>query len=119
MPVVKSFGSVKVISINKKELMEKLKKVRDTIKREETEVIDIRIFGSIAKNEETGVSDLDILIILRESKETPLKRILKYRKYFNLGIPVDILVYTEEEIKKMVKEDNFFIKNILKESISI
>ena len=119
MPVMKSFGSVKVISINKKELMEKLKKVRDTIKREETEVIDIRIFGSIAKNEETGVSDLDILIILRESKETPLKRILKYRKYFNLSIPVDILVYTEEEIKKMVKENNFFIKNILKESISI
>ena len=119
MPVVKSFGSVKVISIDKKELMEKLKKIKDTIKREETEVIDIRIFGSIAKNEETGVSDLDILIILKKSKETPLKRVLKYRKHFKLGIPVDILVYTEDEIRKMVKEDNFFIKNILKESISI
>ena len=119
MPGVKSFGSVKVISIDKKELMEKLKKIRDTIKREETEVIDIRIFGSIAKNEETGTSDLDILITLKKSEETPLKRTLKYRKYFNLSIPVDIFVYTEEEIRKMVKEDNLFIKNILKESISI
>ena len=114
-----SSGSVKFISINKQKLLPKLKKIASIIKRKNPEVIDVRLFGSIAKNEDIGTSDIDIVIILNNSEENLFQRILKYKKYLDLPIPVDVLVYTEDEIEKMIKEKNFFIKTILEESRSL
>jgi len=116
---VKSLGGVKVISIDKNKLLKELKKISKSIKKENKDVCNIRIFGSIAKEEEIGTSDLDILIILKDTKEEMIKRCLKYRKYFNIPIAVDVLVFTKKEIKKMTEDGNFFVQNILKESFPI
>ena len=114
-----SLGSVKFISINRKSLLLKLKKIAKSIKMKHCEVIDIRLFGSIATKEETGTSDVDILIILTETDETFFQRILKYKRYFDIEISIDLLVYTNDEIKKMNNEKNFFIRKIMNNSFSL
>jgi len=68
-------------------------------------VISIILFGSLAKGNYTGGSDL-------------VERIFEFRKYFlNCSIPVDVLVYTEEEIKKMQHEG--FVESVIKEGITL
>jgi predicted nucleotidyltransferase len=112
-------GSVKLISIDKEELFRALNETAIKIKEENSELIDIRLFGSIAKKEDTGKSDADIIIIVSDSSEDIFHRSLKFRRYFDIQVPVDVLVYTKPEIEQMLKEGNYFIKDILNKSISL
>ncbi|MGC8943613.1 MAG: nucleotidyltransferase domain-containing protein, partial [Caldisericia bacterium] len=91
-----------------------MKKIVEKIKNDEKEnLVDIILFGSLAKGDYTGFSDVDIVIILKNSELNFIKRIQKYLKYFYLDIPVDLFVYTLPEFKKMRKENNYFIKEII------
>lgn len=119
MLVERSLGSVRLISIDKEKLFRRLKDIAALIKKENREVLDIRLFGSIAKEENTGKSDVDIVIIIAGSSEDIFHRTLKFRRYFDIEVPVDILVYTNEEIDNILKEENYFIKDVLKESIQL
>jgi len=120
MQQIKSLGSAKIISLNKEIVLREIKKIAEKIKEEEKgNILDIIIFGSIAKNNYTGTSDVDIVIILKESDLNFIERIVKYRKYFDLDIGVDLFVYTFSEFEKMKRENNFFIKEIIDYGISI
>jgi len=120
MQQIKSLGSAKIISLNKEIVLREIKKIAEKIKEEEKgNILDIIIFGSIAKNNYTGTSDVDIVIILKESDLNFIERIVKYRKYFDLDIGVDLFVYTFSEFEKMKRENNFFIKEIIDFGISV
>ncbi len=71
------------------------------------------LFGSYAWGEPNDNSDLDILIIVRESKEKPYKRMKPaYVALRDLRGSMDILVYTVEEFEKSAKEPStLFYKN--------
>ena len=67
------------------------------------DVEDVRVFGSLAKKEETGLSDVDILIIIAYSQEKDsLERMKPYYFFLSkrLTIGFDLLVLTKEELKK-------------------
>lgn len=108
-----SSGSVKCISIDKESLLEKLRKISIEAIKRFPEIEDIRIFGSLAKNQETGLSDIDILIISTTKEIHPIERIKPYFNFFSehLNIALDLFVARPDEL------DNF--KNILKESFSL
>jgi predicted nucleotidyltransferase len=93
--------------------MEKIKNI------DKDNLLDIILFGSLAKGDFTGLSDLDIAIILKNSDLNFIERIKKYIKYFDIEIPVDIFVYTILEIEKMKKEKNYFITEIINNGISL
>lgn len=71
------------------------------------------IFGSYAKGTATIKSDLDILII----KETELprhRRADELKPIFSQSLmPIDVHVYTAEEIDEYGKEQFSFVSNIL------
>ncbi len=119
MLVKKSLNSVSLIAINRDALLSSLKEISVKLKCENPNIKEIRLFGSIAKGEQTGKSDVDILIIVSSSDTPIVLRSVKYRKYFDIEIPVDIIVYTENELNIMLKQGNKFIKEILKESIQL
>ena len=72
------------------------------------------IFGSYAKGTASHKSDLDILIV----KDTHLPMINRNNKVKslvnNLIIPVDIHVYTPEEVEVYGSEEYSFIHSVLK-----
>jgi predicted nucleotidyltransferase len=74
----------------------------------------IIIFGSYAKGAATIRSDLDILVI--NETELPMANRADDLKpvLFNLLIPVDVHVYTPEEVKEYGKESFSFLNSILK-----
>jgi predicted nucleotidyltransferase len=65
--------------------------------------VRIGYFGSIATGNWGVGSDLDLLVIVRDCKE-PFER--RGRAFDALGfpVPVDLLVYTEEEWQRITKE---------------
>lgn len=61
----------------------------------------IILFGSYAYGQPTNDSDVDILIIKEDSDVSKYKRGREIRKYLRgIGIPLDILVYTQEELNE-------------------
>jgi uncharacterized protein len=79
----------------------------------------IILFGSYAKGTPNEDSDLDLLVI-KDSDEPRYKRSNEIRKeLIGSKIPMDILVYTSEEIEDGKNQRFSFVYNALKESIVV
>jgi len=72
----------------------------------------IILFGSFAQGKPTKDSDLDLFII-KESRKDPLQRCYEVRKMIEPILPLDLLVFTPQEVKKRLKLGDFFIKRII------
>jgi len=78
----------------------------------------IIIFGSFARGDYHKGSDLD-LIIVGEFKERFIDRIGKILELNNSDLEIDVMVYTEEELQKMIQERRPFIQQALEEGIVV
>ena len=72
------------------------------------------LFGSAARGEADAQSDLD-LIVIKDTRESFVERLEAMAKLCPPGVHADILVYTPEEIRAMVEEENPFIIHALRD----
>ena len=75
----------------------------------------IVLFGSAARGKPDLDSDVDLLII---KKQTPLygaDRIRELSRIIERNIPLDLLIYRPEEFEKRVQMGDPFLKSVLKE----
>ncbi len=97
----KSYNSVKVFWLNKKLLQSNIIKAVNNLVHNQRVVKQVILFGSIAEDRGIPSSDVDILIIVSESQQKFLDRAVYFKKFFeDIGLGVDLFVYTEEEVKK-------------------
>jgi len=73
----------------------------------------IILFGSYSDGTYTKDSDID-LILIKETDKHPIWRRVEARKASGVKIPMDILVYTPNEIKQLLKDKSFFILDVMK-----
>lgn len=91
-------------------------KIEEVVKKivQEFEPEKIILFGSYAWGTPTNESDVDLLII-KEGNERRIEREQALRgKLFPSGIPLDVLIYTPDEVKKRLELGDFFIEDIVK-----
>ena len=75
----------------------------------------IILFGSSARGDLNPDSDVDLLIIKRETPLYGSERIRELSRIIERNIPVDFLVYRTEEFEKRVEMGAPFLKAIVKE----
>jgi len=97
-PIVRQFK----VLLNIIDLDDLINEIKDLSKK-------IILFGSAASGEDTGESDIDLLIITDE-KEKVRKRIVKFEKMFDRKISAIIVNYNE--FLKLKKENETLVKNI-------
>jgi len=74
----------------------------------------IVLFGSFAWGKPKQHSDLDLLVIMDSNLKRPDERAMQLKGLFDdLDCPMDLLVYTPEEITASLKRGNLFIRDIL------
>ena len=73
----------------------------------------IILYGSFASGEPTKDSDVDLFIIKRTKKKRTQLHLEIDRMLLDRTLPLDILVYTPEEIKNRLSLGDFFIENII------
>ena len=112
----KSSNSVKVFWADKEKVLRELKEYAAKIKKSRTEVEKVGFFGSYATDTYGPASDVDLLIILRQSDKNFIDRIPEFMQD-SLSVGCDCFAYTAEEIEKMQKEGNPWICHILKEVV--
>jgi predicted nucleotidyltransferase len=110
----KFLSGVEILSVDINKIKKDLKNITLKIKRNHPEVVKIILFGSFAENNYTPYSDIDIAIIVEKTSKNFVLRQDDFIDYFkNLNFDVNILVYTQNEIEKLKKENNKFVKEIL------
>jgi len=71
------------------------------------------LFGSYAYGETDSDSDVDLLVVM-DSNEPMVQRIIRVAKVAQVRfLPMDILVYTRDEISERLAKNDFFIIEIL------
>lgn len=111
----KFLNGVEILSVEIDKLRNSLKKIAEQIKRDNSSVTKLFLFGSFSKNSYTPYSDIDIAIILKNTKKRFLERQDEFIDYFK-GFPFDVnlVIYTEDEFNTMRQELNSFILEIEK-----
>ncbi|MDN5347182.1 MAG: uncharacterized protein PWP65_746 [Clostridia bacterium] len=69
----------------------------------------IILFGSLAGGKVNEYSDLDLVVVMNTDMRF-VERLLFLAKLTNPRVGVDFLVYTPEEFRQMLEDDNLFLK---------
>ncbi len=102
MRAIISCNGARLIYIRKDELLSFLKNLAEKMKSELENVSEVYLFGSLAKGEERGLSDVDLLVVVREKLDSSnFWRV--YREIFNFvadRLKMDFDLVVVEESKK-------------------
>ncbi len=78
----------------------------------------MRLFGSLSRGDARPGSDADLLIVVGESNRPFLQRTEEYSgDWVGVGIGCDILVYTRDELERLLEEGNAFVRRALEEGV--
>ena len=105
------FPSSKPRFVNPSEVIQKFRQIAQTVKKNHSKVEEIFLFGSYAQGNAALRSDADILVVLSRDSRPMMKRLDEFILAFLDGpSPVDVLVYTRQEINAEIKRGNRFLK---------
>ena len=114
----RSTGSVTVIYLDRDEVIAKTRAAVFALALEHAEIERVVLFGSMARGDAVPGSDVDLLMVLSESRFPFLDRSVEYRPS---GIPVgvDVSAYTEDEIEKMTRDGHMLLEQALSEGMTV
>lgn len=113
-------ASVRIFSLPREALLTRLRQISARLRAERPEVLDVRLFGSLARGDATAFSDVDLLILTQADDEPdPIQRILRYLPYFDLDRGVDVLVFTTTEWQARLAQGDPFAQTLMRESVSL
>ncbi len=109
------YPSFKARWIDRDQIIQSIKEEAIKVAAQDTRIQQVFLFGSCARRDNTPRSDADLLIIVKQDTRRPLDRIPEYLIAFsNLPVPVDVLVYTEDEVSQAQASGNPFIREAMK-----
>jgi predicted nucleotidyltransferase len=121
MPVVQPGSlstSVKIKFLDPDQILAELTETAKALILKNRNIKGIYLFGSLVRRTIIPGSDADILVVLKQDNRRMIDRIPEFHKPFlTISIPTDIFPYTENEIQRMLSENNPFITSIWKEKI--
>ncbi len=109
-------SGVKVKFLNRGEILPRLATLAQRLLASREDVLEISLFGSLARGNYALASDADLFVLLKDDPRRFVDRIPEFLKHFSgAGLPVEVFPYTLEEVAEM--GDGGFIKTIEKEKI--
>jgi predicted nucleotidyltransferase len=107
-------SSVRVISPDWTVIRQGLQSWADGLVAEDGNVLGVLLYGSLARDDHVPGSDGDLILIIKESPERGDRRAERYQLP-RIGIPVDLTVYTDEELSRFIAERLPFLRRALAE----
>lgn len=99
--------------VSRKEILDFLSENKDHF-RDQYHIVKIGLFGSYARNEQTMLSDIDLVVEFEENTQNlyDLKRALKEDIREKLNIEVDIAreKYLKPRYKKSILKETFYVE---------
>lgn len=101
MRQVASKGSAKAFYLDPAHVLKRLKTAARQAMETFPQISEVLLFGSLARGTQTGLSDIDLAILLssESAQVDPLERARPYHRFFceRLSMGLDVIVCREEE----------------------
>lgn len=75
--------------------------------------LKIILFGSYAYGTQTPNSDIDICVVMNSTEKPVKRRISRSKLFLNREQPIDLIVYTPEELEQKLSSDDGFVREIV------
>ncbi len=111
-------GSVSVRFLDRDRVLAALRDLATRLAAVHPDVCEIRLFGSLARDDRNPYADADLLIVVSGSDLSPRDRVPVY-KPTGAPVPIDLTVCTQAELDREVSAGNPFVLRILAESITL
>jgi len=110
----RSYGSVEITSVDLPALRSALRERAARLAGEHPEIVEVLLYGSVARGDATPDSDVDLLVVVAACEAPFLERADPYREAFS-DFPLDVwpVVYTREEMRQGMEAGNAFLASAL------
>lgn len=111
---------VRVFRLDRRGAVERLRERARVLLDERPDVVEVRLFGSLARGGGGPGSDADLFVVVRDGAPPFLDRIQGLARYFSgAGIGCDLIAYTESERRELAERDDAFARAVLREGITL
>lgn len=113
-------GSVRVFALDREGVLARLRERARALVKADASVIEVRLFGSLARRDAGPGSDADLLILVDRSTASPLERVAAYARAFEgVGIGCDLVVHTLEEQRQLAERRSRFSQVVAAEGMTL
>jgi predicted nucleotidyltransferase len=112
--------NVRVFRLDQDGVVARLRARAQTLLESNPDVLEVRLFGSLARGAAHPGSDADLFIVVRDGAPPFLDRIPVLARHFGgVGIGCDVIVYTESERAVLAARDDAFAHAIFDEGMPL
>jgi len=112
--------NVRVFRLARDAVVARLRQRARTLVERNAAVVEVRLFGSLARGDAHPGSDADLFIVLRDCDQPFLERIPDLARHFaGVGIGCDVIAYTESERAALAARADGFARAVLTEGITL
>ena len=109
---------VRVFRLDSDGTLARLRQRAGALLEARADVLEVRLFGSLARGEARPGSDADVLIVLRASSVSFLDRGAELTRHFTgIGVGCDILVYTQAELARLQAQGGGLVRAVFREGL--
>jgi predicted nucleotidyltransferase len=111
---------VRVFRLNRDATVARLRERARALLQIRADVLEVRLFGSLARGEARPGSDADVFIVVRDGAGSALERSADLARYFaGTGIGCDVIVYTESELRQLRDRRGRFAGAVEEEALTL
>jgi predicted nucleotidyltransferase len=115
MPVPSS-ASARVFSLNRDDVVGKLRRLAVELVAQNQNVTRVLLFGSLTTDSYSPHSDADLLVVLARDGRRRMDRTTEFILHFlPADCPTDVLAYTEAELER--EKDEPFLRRVLGQAV--
>jgi len=104
------FSSSEARFVDEKKVVSGIKALALRAAERNHKIKEVYLFGSYSDGNAGPRSDADVCIVLSEDKRNMIDRLTEFILAFaDAPVPVDVLVYTQDEVERSLKEKNSFV----------
>jgi predicted nucleotidyltransferase len=110
----RSWTSVKAEFLDRDKTVKRLRQAARRLRRSDSRVQQVVLFGSLVKGDYVPGSDADVLVILEVDPRPFMERIPEFhRRFLDVPIDVEVFPYTRDEMAKGQAHPGSFIHSVM------
>jgi predicted nucleotidyltransferase len=112
--------NVRVFRLDRDGVIARLRERARTVVARRPDVVEVRLFGSLARGDARPGSDADLYVVVRDGAAPFLDRIADLaREFAGVGIGCDVIAFTEAESEASRARGDAFARAVFGEGVAL
>ena len=112
--------SVRVFRLDRAGVISRLRERARAVLERRLDVVEIRLFGSLARGDARPGSDADLFVVVHDGAPPLLDRLADLsREFAGVGIGCDVIVFTESEARALIARADAFSRAVFNGGVTL